>query len=167
MEFFDRARQRAFRFNGGLKITGGWSRSAPQKSFEINLGDRYGLSSLDYPMESLKPWMTGWDNFILHMTGNDRTNARMRDPLMQRLLRTTFNDYLAYEPCLLFLNGGNWGVYYTRENDDHHWVKLNYGYDDDEIDLLKKVISLPASGQAWKHRCLLEVVQLCYDGFAV
>ena len=138
VEFFDRARQRAFRFNGGLKITGGWSRSAPQKSFEINLGDRYGLSSLDYPMESLKPWMTGWDNFILHMTGNDRSNARMRDPLMQRLLRTTFNDYVAYEPCLLFLNGGNWGVYYTRENDDHHWVKLNYGYDDDEIDLLKE-----------------------------
>ena len=56
---------------------------------------------------------------------------------MQRLLReTTFTDYLTLTNLVSSSsNGGNWGCTIPGENDDHHWVKLNYGYDDDEIDL--------------------------------
>ncbi|MBP6335710.1 MAG: CotH kinase family protein, partial [Bacteroidia bacterium] len=139
LEYYDRSKNRAFRFNSGMKITGGWSRSAPQKSLEIMLGDRYGQSSLNYPLEeSVKPWLTNWDDFILHNTGNDRNLCKMRDPLMNRLLKGTHNDYLAYEPCMVFINGQNWGVYYIRENDDHHWIESNYGFKKDEVDLLKE-----------------------------
>ena len=139
VEYFDRSKYRAFRFNSGMKITGGWSRSAPQKSLEIMLGDKYGQSKLNYPLEeSVKPWLTKWDDFILHTTGNDRNQCKMRDPLMNRLLKGTNCDFLAYEPCLVFINGQNWGVYYVRENDDHHWIESNYGYDKDEVDLLKE-----------------------------
>ncbi len=139
LEYFDRSKNRAFRFNSGMKITGGWSRSAPQKSMEIMLGDRYGQSKLNYALEeSVKPWLDKWDDFILHNTGNDRNLCKMRDPLMNRLLKGTHNDYLAYEPCLVFINGQNWGVYYIRENDDHHWIESNYGYKKEEVDLLKE-----------------------------
>ncbi|HRH67119.1 MAG TPA: CotH kinase family protein, partial [Bacteroidia bacterium] len=143
LEYFDRDKIRAFRFNSGLKITGGWSRMADQKSLEIMLSDKYGLSKLNYPLESDKPWNDKWDDFILHTTGNDRGVCHMRDPMMQRLLKPTNIDYLAYEPCLLYINGQSWGVYYTRENDDHHWIEGNYGYKKDEIDLLKESYFYP------------------------
>ncbi len=144
LEYYDRSKNRAFRFNSGMKITGGWSRSAPQKSLEIMLGDRYGQSDLNYSlMESVKPWLDKWDDFILHTTGNDRNLCKMRDPLMNRLLKDTHNDYLAYEPCLVFINGQNWGVYYIRENDDHHWIESNYGYSKNEVDLLKESYFYP------------------------
>lgn len=144
LEYYDRSKNRAFRFNSGMKITGGWSRSAPQKSMEIMLGDRYGQSKLNYALEeSVKPWIDKWDDFILHTTGNDRNLCKMRDPLMNRLLKGTNNDYLAYEPCLVFINGQNWGVYYIRENDDHHWIESNYGYKKDEVDLLKESYFYP------------------------
>ena len=144
LEYFDRSKNRAFKFNSGMKITGGWSRSAPQKSLEIMLGDRYGQSKLNYSLEeSVKPWLDKWDDFILHTTGNDRNLCKMRDPLMNRLLKGTNNDYLAYEPCMVFINGQNWGIYYIRENDDHHWIESNYGYKKDEVDLLKESYFYP------------------------
>lgn len=144
LEYYDRSKNRAFKFNSGMKITGGWSRSAPQKSLEIMLGDRYGQSKINYALEeSVKPWIDKWDDFILHTTGNDRNLCKMRDPLMNRLLKGTHNDYLAYEPCMLFINGQNWGVYYIRENDDHHWIEGNYGYKKDEVDLLKESYFYP------------------------
>ncbi|MFZ7115671.1 MAG: CotH kinase family protein [Bacteroidota bacterium] len=138
LEFYERDKSLQFKFNSGLAVTGGWSRSANQKSLEIKLGDKYGLSSLNYSLQSLKPWNDKWDNFILHMAGNDRDKCHMRDALMNRILKGTYNNYIAYEPCLLTLNGENWGIYYFRENDDHHWVEGNYGYKADEIDFLKE-----------------------------
>ncbi|MCC7231951.1 MAG: lamin tail domain-containing protein [Bacteroidia bacterium] len=144
VEFYDRSDTRAFRFNSGMKVTGGWSRAAGQKSLEIMLGDKYGLSDLNYPLvPSVKPWLTKWDDFVLHDAGNDRNLCNMRDPVMERLLKGTHNDFLAYEPCLLFINGSKWGVYYIRENDDHHWIESNYGYKKDEIDLLKESYFYP------------------------
>ena len=143
LEFYERDKSLQFKFNAGLSITGGWSRTAPQKSLEIKLGDKYGLSSLNYSLETLKPWNDKWDDFILHNTGNDRNLCHMRDPLMNRILKPTFNNYLAYEPCMVMLNGQNWGIYYTRENDDNHWVQLNYGYKSSEIDFLKESYFFP------------------------
>ena len=143
LEYFERDKSLAFRFNAGISVTGGWSRASSQKSVEINMGDKYGLADLNYSLESDKPWNDKWNDFILHTTGNDRTVAHMRDPLMCRLLHTTHVDYLAYEPCILLLNGQNWGVYYTRENDDHHFVETNYGYKSSEIDFLKESYFFP------------------------
>jgi hypothetical protein len=138
LEFFDKQKNRAFRFNAGLSITGGWSRRAAQKSLEVSLGDKYGLGKIQYNMVPDKSWIDKWDGFLLHTSGNDRGYAHMRDPVMERLMKGTYSDYTAYEPCLLYINGVSWGVYYTKENDDAGFVKLNYGYDKDEIDFLKE-----------------------------
>jgi len=143
LEYFDRDKNLAFHFNGGLGVTGGWSRSSIQKPLEIFLGDRYGTGELTYPLLSEKPWVDKFDNFILHTTGNDRGVAHMRDPLMERLLVPTHVDHISFEPCLLFINGVQWGVYYTRENDDHHFIEENYGIDKDDMDLLKESYFAP------------------------
>lgn len=143
VEYYERDKSLQFQFNAGLSVTGGWSRAANQKSLEIKLGDKYGLSNLNYSLQSLKPWNDKWDDFVLHMAGNDRDVCHMRDALMNRVLKPTFNNYIAYEPCLLMLNGSNWGIYYFRENDDHHWVEGNYGYKASEIDFLKESYFYP------------------------
>jgi len=143
LEYFDRNKNLAFRFNAGLTVTGGWSRAANQKPLEITLGDKYGQGELNYPLLSEKPWVDKFDNFVLHTAGNDRGVAHMRDPLMERLLVPTHVDHISFEPCLLFINGVQWGVYYTRENDDHHFVEQNYGIDKDDIDLLKESYFVP------------------------
>ena len=143
LEYFDKDKNRAFHFNAGLSVTGGWSRSDNQKPLEISMGDRYGLGELNYPLLSEKPWVDKFDDFILHTAGNDRGVAHMRDPLMERLLVPTHVDHISFEPCLLYINGQQWGVYFTRENDDHHFIEENYGIDKDDIDLLKESYFVP------------------------
>jgi|GEM_PF-241706 len=143
LEYFDKDKNRAFRFNAGLSVTGGWSRADNQKPLEISLGDRYGLGELNYPLLSEKPWVDKFNDFVLHTAGNDRGVAHMRDPVMERLLMPTHVDHISFEPCLLFINGQQWGVYYTRENDDHHFIEENYGIDKDDIDLLKESYFVP------------------------
>lgn len=143
IEIFDKSKNRAARFNAEIALAGGWSRAASQKSSEIKLSDKYGLSDVNYSFMSDKPWIDKWDNFMLNTSGNDRDLCHMRDPLMERLLHNTNNDYVTYEPCIMLLNGKNWGTYYFRENDDNHWIKLNYGYKSDEIDLLKESYFAP------------------------
>ncbi|MEO8085850.1 MAG: CotH kinase family protein [Bacteroidota bacterium] len=143
LEYFDKDKNRAFRFTAGLKITGGWSRQANQKPLEISMGDRYGLGQLNYPLLNEKPWVDKFNDFVLHTAGNDRGVAHMRDAVMERLLVPTHVDHISFEPCLLFMNGAQWGVYYTRENDDHHFIEENYGIDKDDIDLLKESYFVP------------------------
>ena len=41
VEYYERDKSLQFKFNAGLAVTGGWSRSANQKSLEIKLGDKY------------------------------------------------------------------------------------------------------------------------------
>jgi len=143
LEYFDKQKNRAFKFNAGLSITGGWSRRYDQKSLEIDLGDKYGLSKIQYEMQPDKKWIDKWDNFLLHTSGNDRGYAHMRDPVMERLMKGTYSDYTAYTPCILFINGVQWGIYYTKENDDDNFISLNYGYKKDEIDLIKESYLFP------------------------
>ncbi|MCX6275634.1 MAG: CotH kinase family protein [Bacteroidetes bacterium] len=138
LEYFDKDKNRAFRFDAGLRVTGGWSRADNQKPLEISMGDRFGLGELNYPLLSEKPWVNKFNDFVLHTSGNDRGVAHMRDPLMERLLVPTYVDHISFEPCLLFINGQQWGVYYTRENDDDHFIEENYGISKDDIDLLKE-----------------------------
>ena len=143
VEFFDKQKNRAFKFNTGLSITGGWSRRFDQKSLEIKLSDKYGLSKLQYEVIPDKKWIDKWNDFLLHTTGNDRGKAHMRDPVMERLMKGTNSDYTAYEPCIVYINGALWGIYYSKENDDHHFVEENYGYSKSEIDLLKESYFFP------------------------
>ena len=143
IEFFDKQKNRAFKFSTGLSITGGWSRRFDQKSLEIKLSDKYGLSKLQYEILPDKAWIDKWNDFLLHTTGNDRNIAHMRDPVMERLMKGTNSDYTAFEPCILYINGALWGVYYSKENDDNHFVEENYGYSKSEIDLLKESYFFP------------------------
>ncbi|MCX6274594.1 MAG: CotH kinase family protein [Bacteroidetes bacterium] len=143
IEFFDKQKNRAFKFNAGLSITGGWSRRFDQKCLEIKLSDKYALSKLQYEIIPDKKWIDKWNDFLLHTTGNDRNICHMRDPVMERLMKGTNSDYTAYEPCLLYINGALWGVYHTKENDDQHFVEENYGYGKSEIDLLKESYFFP------------------------
>ena len=43
---------------------------------------------------------------------------------------------MAYEPCILYLNGEYWGVYGIREKIDEHYIESNFGFNSDSIDLM-------------------------------
>ncbi len=127
MEYFDVNHVKQVEGPVGLKIHGGWSRGNEQKSFRVQCKDQYGMESMDYPMIADKPYITSFKGFNLRNGGNDYWGPRFHDALMQRTLKGTNADYMAYEPVVVFLNGEYWGFMEMREVEDQHWVENNHG----------------------------------------
>ena len=56
--------------------------------------------------------------------------------LISRIASETNVNYMAYEPCITYLNGEYWGIYGIREKIDEHYVESNHGISSDKVDLL-------------------------------
>ena len=136
IEYFDKQKNRVFKFNANIKINGGYSRAKPQKSLEVKMDDKWGTAAIDYALIPDKSFITKWDNWVIRNAGNDWHKAHLRDAALEKNLKNTNASYMGQEPCLGFVNGQFFGVYYLDENDDHNFVKNNYGYKKDEIDFL-------------------------------
>ncbi|MBK7853433.1 MAG: CotH kinase family protein [Bacteroidetes bacterium] len=138
IEYYDKNKIRQFHSNGEIGIYGNYSRAKPQKSFEINLSDRFGEGSINFPLIPDKGFIDKTDNIVLRNSGTDWNVVHFRDAYMQRVMKNTHSGYIATEPAVMFLNGDFWGVYTIHENHDHHWIDHNYGLTQGDYDYLKE-----------------------------
>ncbi|MBL4656633.1 MAG: CotH kinase family protein [Flavobacteriales bacterium] len=138
MEFFNVNKSLEFEQDLGMKINGGWSRTAPQKSFRILARGRYGDKTLDYQLFPDKD-IFSFRRFVLRTSGNEsaENGTMFRDALMHKLVDDTYNDYQDHRPSIVYLNGAFWGIYNIREKIGRYYLQENYGVDPDSVDLLQ------------------------------
>ncbi len=139
IEYFDKLGSRVINFNADIEIYGNYSRYRPQKSFEIKLSDKHGLSEVNYPFLPDKPYLTTFENILLRNAGTDWNFVHFRDALMQRIMKNTYSGYVAAEPVVGYLNGSFWGVYILNEKYNKKWVELNYGLKKGEFDFCEEI----------------------------
>ncbi len=135
-EYFDKNGIQGFELDNVLKIHGNWSKGFPQRSFRVLANDDYGSSRIDYnlfPEKNLKELRA----FNIRNAGIDWNTTHMRDGLMHRAVRNTFNDIMDHNSCVVFVNGDYFGVFELRERQDEYYIEENHGVDKDEIDLLR------------------------------
>lgn len=144
MEYFDGSRRKQFDAEFDLEIHGGWSRAYPQKSFRIDAKSIY-TGSIDYVLFDQKPALGEFNNFNLRNGGQHCNSDRIQDATISRLAKTTSIDRVAYQPCIVYLNGTYWGLYGIREKVDEHYLESNHGVDPDELDLLNRAGALVGS----------------------
>lgn len=126
MEYFDGNHVKQVEGPVGVKIHGGWSRSQVQKSLRLQAKGKYGMESIDYPLIADKPYIDSYKGFNLRNGGNAYGDVRFHEALVERTLRNTHADYMAYAPAIVFLNGEYWGYMEIRENLDQHFVANNH-----------------------------------------
>lgn len=126
IEYFDRNKKRGFDIDIGLKIHGNYSKSFPQKSFRVLARDDYNEKWINYSLFPEKPYIKKFKNFNIRNAGIDYNTVHFRDAFMLRVVRDLKLDYMAYEPCVLFLNGQYWGVYGMRERQDDRFIYNNH-----------------------------------------
>ena len=136
VEYFDADGVRQLSGPVGVKIHGGWSRSREQKSLRVQAKGAWGMEDLAYPMLADKGHITRLKGFNLRNGGNDYDQYRFHDALLQRVLRSTHVDYMAYAPAVVFLNGEYWGFMEIRENMDVHYITTNHPIDAEDVTLL-------------------------------
>ena len=138
LEFFDKNRDKQAEEYFDLEIHGGRSRSSPQKSFRLDFKSRYS-GNLEYPLFSEKPYISSLNNINLRNGGSWPGNReRIRDGFLSSLASATHIDFMAYEPCLLYLNGVYWGQYGIREKIDGNYIENNHSISSNNIDLLNR-----------------------------
>lgn len=119
--------------NVGLRIHGGATRSASQKSFNVYARSEYGASKFDFDLFSgnLRSEADGkkikkFDSFMLRNGGNDGQYTRFRDKLNQLLVSDRNILTQAMEPAVVFINGEYWGHYEITEKLDEDFVDAHY-----------------------------------------
>jgi hypothetical protein len=122
----------------GLKMFGGFSRSLPQKSFSIHARSVYGPSKLKFPFfqdSSVKEFK----KVVLRNGGSDWGLAYFRDVLMTDLMKESGLDVQASQPCIVYINGEYWGLYFIREKVGKHFLKDHHPeIKTKQLDLLEK-----------------------------
>ena len=127
----------------GIRIHGATSRRLPQKSFNVYTRKEYGTRIISYDLyngtnysEATDEPITEYDSFILRNCGGDRI-ARIRDQLIQKLVRGRNFITQAIMPCIVFINGEFWGHYDITEKLTDDFIHDHYGVSKKNVILIK------------------------------
>lgn len=128
--------------NCGVRIAGNWSRQATQKSLRIYARGEYGDGKFSYPFFG---GMTGtdgkvidkFDKLTLSSGGNDWWQTKMTNSVISDAVADTNIDTMATKPCILFLNGEFWGLYFLSEKQEDEHFESHYGVKAENITAVK------------------------------
>ena len=139
IEYFDSLQYNAFEQNIALKVDGGagGSRSLPQHSMRIELDNAaYGDGNLIYPLVKRRWAVNEYETFYLRNGSNMSNVLPYKDAFMVRTTEGTYNEHMAYEPIVVFLNGEYFGYYELRTKLDEGHFDHAMGIEKDSLDLL-------------------------------
>lgn len=122
--------------NAGLRIFGGMTRSASEKSLRIIARQTYGEARFNYPFFKYRS-NKKYKHLILRNSGNDAYKTRFKDVLSTQLSKNLDIDIQEFQPVNLFINGVFRGVYNLRERIGQHYLKYNFNADIETLNLLQ------------------------------
>ncbi|HEX2394770.1 MAG TPA: CotH kinase family protein, partial [Bacteroidales bacterium] len=136
IELYDTDGIRQIDQDAGMKIFGGWSRTAPQKSLALFARKDYGKGSFKYRFFKTRS-NEKFESLVLRNSGNDNMGLQFHDCFMTGLARDMDVDVQAYQPAAIYLNGEYWGLLNIREKISDHYVAGNHLVDADSVNLLE------------------------------
>lgn len=150
----------------GCKIGGNWSRAHPQKTLKLYARDQYGKDKIEYQFYKDKP-ISSFHMILLRNSGNDFNHTQMRDGLISVLAREMDIDRQAYQPAVVYINGEYYGIQNVREKQNEHYIAENYGYDKDDIDIVKNgwEVQNGSDDHYWEMRDFIEDNDMSYAPF--
>ncbi len=145
----------------GIKIFGQYGRAEAKKSFQINFKDMYGCSELLYDVfAGTNGDIMGYKSLVLRSGSQDYKSAMLRDEFFTSLLASGSDSVYvqAYRPCVLYINGEYFGVYYIREKVNEDYVAQHLNVPPESATLLQANYT-EVYGSNSEYRQLLDYVQ--------
>jgi hypothetical protein len=133
----------------GIRVRGGWSRAAGQKSFTVYFREEQGINNLrNYNLipgavkADGKTPVEIYKSFMLRNGANDGEYTKFYDVFLQDLVSDRSFTAQAGVPCVVYLNGEYWGPYNLQERYSDNHTEYKYGvnrnnvisYDNGELD---------------------------------
>lgn len=132
-EFMDTGGTVLLTQNAGIRIHGGTSRYAANKSLRLYARAEYGKAYFSHPF--FNNGQLSYKRLMLRVSGQDQSATFFRDALMHSILSKTSLDVQAYQPSILFINGEYWGLTNIRERQDEYYVSDKYGIEADSVQI--------------------------------
>ncbi len=126
----------------GIRIAGSFSRGYSQKSFRLYSRGEYGNSKFEFNLfdkltdEYGNP-INSFDKLLVHSGGNDCKVTKIKNILISKCVKNRNVSAIEYRPCVLFLNGEFWGMYFLGEVQNSSFIQSHYGVKEDNVTIVK------------------------------
>ena len=116
----------------GIRVHGGATRSAAQKSLNLYARSDYGAAKFEYDFfggnlmsEATGEPITSFDSLTLRNGGND-SDLKLRDRLNQELMEGRDVATLMQTACIVYIDGEFWGLYNIMEKPSDTYIHDHY-----------------------------------------
>jgi hypothetical protein len=158
LEYFTPEGEVGLSQDAGLRIHGGKSRQAAQKTLRIYARDVYGLDRFHFNLLPQKE-VDEYKQFLLRTSmGSWNGQAVITDVLAHEIVRDLDIEMIDYQPVVVYLNGEYWGIHTLRDRPNERYIEYTTGVDKDSIDLINGNISLVDAGSNEHYLKLAEFI---------
>lgn len=119
----------------GLRINGGKTRGAPQKSLRLYSRGELGAKKFNHQLFQTK-YKTVHDKFILRAHFGCWNQTMIKDGLTGYIARNLDFDSQHSQPVVLFINGEYWGIQTIRDYYDSTYFEEEYDVENDEVNIV-------------------------------
>ncbi len=137
IEFYEFENNAGINQQVGLRTHGRQSRWRNQKSFTLYAREEYGKKRIKYKFFDTTP-IEKFKRLTLRPYSSTWNGAGCQDYLCNRIAQSLNVETLSSRPCVLFINGEYWGIYYVEEKPDEHYLKDHLGVNEDSITIIKE-----------------------------
>lgn len=146
LEYFDMEYDEYFYANSKIKLGGNWSLGYPQRTLNLNFNKDKDGNKNNIPdthifkdrkqLGNTNEELVDLSRFRLHNSGNSFEDfTGFNDAVIQQMMAYTNASTTSYRPCIAYLNGEYWGIYYIREHYSDTYFADNYNVDKDSVAL--------------------------------
>jgi hypothetical protein len=158
IEYFDTLGNNQFATGAGAELFGSQIYLYDQKPLSITLKNKYGASTLSYPLFAGKN-IDVYKSFVLRNGGDDISSTTFRDGLTACIVKDEIDlDYQAYQPAVMYLNGEYQGIYHIREKLNEDYLEGNRSVNPGYLDVLEDNMEVK-NGDKNKYQSLISFVQ--------
>ncbi len=123
----------AFAQDAGVRIHGGKTRQAAQKSLRLYSRKKYGAQYFDYPLMPHRD-ISRYKRFILRATmGAWEGRTMIADEVAQSISAHLNVEYQDSRAVIVFINGEYWGIHAIRDRIDDRYLEYVTGVDGDSV----------------------------------
>ena len=134
IEYFENDGNLGFSQDAGIRIHGGKTRQASQKSLRLYARNEYGKKYFKYKLLPQKQ-VNKYKRFILRTTmGAWGGQTIIKDVLAQNISSSLNIDCQDFQPVIVYINGEYWGIQTIRDRIDERYIEYIHNIDKDSVE---------------------------------
>ncbi|MCD4745769.1 MAG: CotH kinase family protein, partial [Bacteroidales bacterium] len=160
IEYYEYEGDIGFSQDAGIRIHGGKTRQAAQKSLRLYARDEYSEKYFNYQLMPQKQ-NNKYKRFLLRASMSAWNGQTIiADVLAHEIVRDLDVEYQDYQPVVVYINGEYWGVHTIRDRIDERYIAYTYNLNKDSVDLINGNYNLVVAGSNVHYVNLLEFIEL-------